>query len=224
MGWFGSVCSFVGGAISGALGAIGGALGGALSGLAAVIPGLNVLMATLTVVDILIAIAKALGIIEEEQDKEELGDRVIQGEKQGITREQFDSHEEYMKKLKEIDLDKELSNKLSKKDKLLAAGSVAIMGIQEKTGVEFGSEMKFMTEIVRKPEFFTKARVHSLINEFARVDGTMDQISEYFDNKGTLSIADAKKIEDAMMKAEKALDSKVDENSVFNNWDEMKRN
>ena len=62
---------------------------------------------------------KAVGLLEERDDIEELGDRALQAEEAGeLDPEQFDNYEEYMKKVREFDLDEARSKEITSEEKL----------------------------------------------------------------------------------------------------------
>ena len=94
---------------------------------------------------------------------------------------------------------------------------------EEKTGVQFGPDMKFGVEIARDPQYFTVERVSALLKEIAKTDYTMDKVSDFFDNKGALSIGDARGIKDSMMNVEKDLNPNTTEDAVHSQWNDMKR-
>ena len=62
---------------------------------------------------------KAAGLLDETESVENLGDRAIQAEEAGeLDPEQFDSYEEYMKKVREFELDEERSKTITPEQKM----------------------------------------------------------------------------------------------------------
>lgn len=62
---------------------------------------------------------KAVGLLDETESVEDLGDRALQAEEAGeLDPEQFDSYEEYMKKVREFELDEERSKTITPEQKM----------------------------------------------------------------------------------------------------------
>lgn len=59
----------------------------------------------------------ALGIIKEDTNLEELGDKALQAEQEGIKPENFKTYDEYVRKIETFELDPEKSKKLSPEEK-----------------------------------------------------------------------------------------------------------
>ncbi|MDD6826227.1 MAG: hypothetical protein PUE12_09000 [Oscillospiraceae bacterium] len=113
---FNGVCSCVGRICSGIAGALGGtALGSAISGFVSKIglsiPGVQIVIAIITVANIVSSIAEALGL--KEKNKDEPDELAMKAEKDDLGPDDFESTEEYIKHLQEdIQLTKEEKDRL----------------------------------------------------------------------------------------------------------------
>ena len=78
------------------------------------------------------AIGKALGLIKEDEKLEDLGDKALQAEEQGITPDKFKTYEEYVTRIQNFELDPEKSKKYSTEDKMKKSMEVYSKLIAEK--------------------------------------------------------------------------------------------
>lgn len=135
MGFWGSVCSFVSGAVS-AIGSAIGSIGGALASsagnfLKVAAPWLGAVIQVIQVVSTL------LGILNSEDNIEELGAKAMEADKKP---EDFDSNAEYIDYLRnDIELDREKfenATDVEKTARQAVGASIVIKGIEEKKGFE----------------------------------------------------------------------------------------
>ena len=84
------------------------------------------------VVNSLVSVCKALGLIKEETEPEELGDKAIQAEEQGIKPENFKTYEEYVKAVENFEIDPEKSALTTEKEKHVKASELAAGLLMEK--------------------------------------------------------------------------------------------
>ncbi|WP_296919825.1 hypothetical protein [Megasphaera sp.] len=63
-------------------------------------------------------LAKGLGLMEPESDVIELGDKGIQAEEMGITPDKFEEYDDYLRAVKDFEVDKDKSVSISEDDKL----------------------------------------------------------------------------------------------------------
>lgn len=87
----------------------------ALSGVGLVLEGLKLLGR------IFVSLAQSLGFINQDLSPEELGDKALQAEEDGISPEQFSTYEEYVKKVESFETDPNKSLTISTEDKLKKA-------------------------------------------------------------------------------------------------------
>lgn len=155
MGFFSSCCSVassIGSAISsgfsslcGGIGSLASSIGGMLSG---AVGSLATILGPLgpSTIDIIIAVITAignwLGVNEEEEKVEELGERAMHPDAKKP--EDFDTIEAYIEHLKnDIEIDKEALEKKSPEEKAALAmvgTGIIVKGIEEKTGMELSPE------------------------------------------------------------------------------------
>lgn len=124
----------------------------------------------IVVVIALYTLAKALGIIEEKTQPEEIGGKAIQLENEGVKRENFDTRNEYLNKVENFKLDKEKTGEISEKDKFEKAAEIILFSLLEKNP-EFSFD-KF-AEIMLNP--------NSL--EYLRSDGRMEEFGKIIKNE-----------------------------------------
>lgn len=127
------------------------AISSCLSGVASM--GLS-LTGILTVVQAVLAICKALGLFED-KSPEELGDRAIQAEREGITPDKFETFDEYVKAIKAFELDPERSKEISAEEKNLKGAEVLLLLAAEKfPGVPIATFAELAPIIGKNPETF----------------------------------------------------------------------
>ena len=80
------------------------------------------------------SVAKTLGIIKPETDVEEIGDRALQAEHQGILPENFGSYEAWIKEIEgdEWGYDPEKNREISQREKILKGTEVSAAATMEK--------------------------------------------------------------------------------------------
>ena len=156
------------GLIAGAVGAIGTIVSAAVTvtkALAVVGLAVNGLKA---LGNALMGIAKAVGLIQPEMNVEDLGDKALQAEEEGIKPENFNSYAEYVKAVEGFKVDPEKSKQLTEEEKVKK-------GIELTTGVTverfegFPIE-EFFTYAGKNPEYFTEAKMKEL-GKLMEVDG-----------------------------------------------------
>ena len=84
------------------------------------------------VVNSLVNVCKALGLIEEDTDPEELGDKAIQAEESGIKPENFKTYEDYVKAVENFEIDPEKSKLTTEKEKAVKASELSAGLLLEK--------------------------------------------------------------------------------------------
>ena len=156
-----SICS----GISNLVGSIGGALSSFAHGVGSVIAG--VIDAVAPVAQSLAKFASAflqgLGIIKPEEKPEDIGDRALQAADKGITIDKFENFDDYMKALRDYQLDPELSAKRSHTEKLVAGIGVGTVGIEKKYNAAPGSLDGLWLLPMTNPAYFTPQRMQTLI-------------------------------------------------------------
>lgn len=167
-----SIASSIGSAISGAVSGIGSALSSFSTGVGGV---LGTLMESLkplanTISKFANTFLQALGILKSNESVEELGERALQAADQGITLGKFDDFDEYMAKLRDFELDSEVSEKRSPTEKLVAGLGIGTVGVEDKFNTERGSLNGLWLLHLANPAYFTPERMQSLV-ETGRFSG-----------------------------------------------------
>ena len=102
----------------------------------------------------LVSIGKTLGIIKSDTNPEDLGDKALQAEEEGITPEDYESFEDYVKAIEDFEVDPEKSNLYTEEEKTMKAVEVASGVIVEKYGDEMPLE-EFCEVVEDNPEYFS---------------------------------------------------------------------
>ncbi len=178
MGFWGSVGSFIGGAVSaigGAISSIGGALASAASTF------LKVAGEFLgPVAQIISAISNMLGIKKEEEDLEEIGAKAMQSDKKP---EDFDNYTDYINHLRnDIQLDKAKFEKAGDAEKLArtaVGATVLAKGIEDKKGFEIPNET--WVAMAKLGLENKEKEVDALLDTFK--NGKLEDFARYVDGK-----------------------------------------
>jgi hypothetical protein len=132
------------------------------------------------IITVTVDLCKSLGIIEDMESPEELGDKALQAEEDGMESDSFESWLDYKKMLDNYQIDPERSRETSQQEKLAAAAGVLIKGIEERFG-SLGSEKLIIGKIGKDPEFFNAERVEQYVKLFKESDTDLDNAAKYFD-------------------------------------------
>ena len=131
------------------------------------------------------AIGKALGLIKEDEKLEDLGDKALQAEEQGITPDKFKTYEEYVTRIQNFELDPEKSKKYSTEDKMKKSMEVYSKLIAEKypeTAVDLD---KLAAIEINNPGYLTDERIGQ-ISEMVKDDPKLiGDISRYLSGSET---------------------------------------
>lgn len=119
------------------------------------------------------AFAKEIGLIEEDESVEEIGDQALQCDMQP---EDFDEYAEYLDYVRDVELDPVKSESFTEKEKLAAGSVVLTQGIEEKCGIKVGD---FMLNIASKdPQTYSPEVVESYLETFSEAGVDLDKISD----------------------------------------------
>ncbi len=146
-----------------------------------------------TLGDALIGIAKTLGLISPEEKVEDLGDKAIQAEEQGINPEDFTTYAEYVKSVENFEVDSEKSKEISEDEKSLKGIELATGLTIEHFGDKFPVE-EFFKFAAKHPEFFREDRM----SEFGKImENDPDKAIDAFNYMNLTETNDAK-VEEAI--------------------------
>ena len=157
---------------------------------------------------VLVSIAKALGLIEDKSiETEELGDKVLQAEMEGIKPENYNTYKEYMKAIEEFELDPEKSKKWTETEKIEKGIEITSELLVETYGEDIED---ILVEVVKNPEFFNSNRVKEYIELVSDNKITYSEISDYLD--GNIKNFDHKdKVNNVMLDVEKKINPEISE-------------
>lgn len=204
----------LGALVAGVVGAAGAIVEGAVSvseGLAIVGLAIQGLKA---IGNVIVCLAKALGIIKPELDVEDLGDRAMQAEEMGIKPEQFDSYEEWVRKIEKDDwgYDPEKNKGIDPKEKV-AEGIKVASGV----AIERFADLPMVDFLIlsgTNKDFFTMDRMKEL-GDLANSDPeAFGKVVSYVTGaaKDRTAIGDAT---DILMDIEKTLQPGMDDGEAY---------
>ena len=166
---------------------------------------------------------KALGLIEQEDKLEEIGDKSLQAEQDELNPikvEDFDSYEKYLAKVKEYEVDAEKSALIPQDDKLHKAIEILLGMAIGKYGQSMG---EFGQIVVNNPDFYSKS---GRLEEFASVALTNPQafaeIVNYIENKN-MSTEKNDAAFDKLVEMEKKHSPNVAESEIWTTVSDMKK-
>lgn len=168
--------------------------------------------------DVCVAICKSLGIVEKTMEPDELGDRVIQAEEQGITKEQFDTYAAYLQAVQRIQLNPERSAQIPQEDKIRSGLVVSAAALLEKfPSLSFDDIVVFSKAANKNPQLFNDASFAFLGAEIAKNGpGIIEDISKYL-NRSESSRESAERAEATLTEMVKEADPEIDdEEEVLN--------
>lgn len=127
--------------------------------------------------------ASELGVTET-KDPEELGDKVIQAEEEGITPENFETYREYVQAVDNFEPDAEKSKQISEEDKLIRAADVSAKALEEKyPDSNMEDLLKAGTKSQENIEFFTSERFGLIAKEIENSPELVDSLEKLLNGK-----------------------------------------
>ena len=103
---------------------------------------------------ILMTVAKALGLIEDDQQSvEDLGDKAIQAADEGIVPENYESYEQYLHDVENFELDLEKSASIKQEEKIAKGAEVLLKATDEKLGTD-GIVVNLLNVMASNQDFF----------------------------------------------------------------------
>lgn len=146
-----------------------------------------------------------LGLFEKSERTEDMGDRALQAEAQGITPQNFDNFSEYIDNLRSFELDAQKSNEITTDQKNFKGLEVAGRALEDKYNAPEGSMASAWALASQNPDFFTSQRFETLLG--SSMDFTA--IADYF--SGKIDAANQLDIENSIIKADLAANPSKDE-------------
>lgn len=170
---------------------------------------LPVLRGAVEVCKVVVTVAQTIGVVYDVlrpgESVQDMGERALQA---GKGPEAFDDFEQYMQSLRDLKLDPARAHEFPAEAKLVAGLGVIAGGLDDRFRVRRGT-MSNLWSLMAAPEFFTEARLGAILGQTREIGSVI----KYFD--GTLAPADAARIEQALLGAERQLDPGHDEESYL---------
>lgn len=162
------------GMVTGAFSAVAGFVTGALGGI--FVGNLG----RIIVNQVIIKLLSKLFSTENDDEIKEMGDRVIQGEEQGIKMEDYESFEEYQAALRGIKLNSERSNSLKPEEKEIAGVAFYLKELESR--YDFGIDA--IAKLVEKNEkLIENDKLGVLIEKLKENDFSETDILNYYEGK-----------------------------------------
>ena len=104
---------------------------------------------------ILMTVAKALGLIEDDQQSvEDLGDKAIQAADEGIVPENYESYEQYLHDVENFELDPEKSASIKQEEQIAKGAEVLLKATDEKLGTDGIVVVNLLNAMASNQDFF----------------------------------------------------------------------
>lgn len=164
--------------------------------------------------NILTVIGKALGLIKPETQVDELGDKALQAEEKGITPDQFETYEKYVKAIEGFQLDPEKSRETTLEEKVEKGIELTVGVIREKfpeLSVETVAKLGALIE--RYPTVFTEDSMRVFTKDMISDPSCAEKVIGYLDHteKNQDHLAGAERILTEMIKT---ADPSMDDGAV----------
>lgn len=181
-----SICntvSSIGSALSSFASGVGNFIAGAIGALAPVAEAIGKFAS---------AFLQGLGIFKPDEKPEDMGDRALQAAEKGITMDKYEKFDDYLKALRDFQLDPAESAKRSHAEKLMAGMGVGTVGVENKYGAVPGSLNGMWLLPMTNSDYFTPERMQTLVAA-GRLGGN---VVDYLENR--LSGGEARSFEKAL--------------------------
>lgn len=178
------------GLVTGAFAAVTGLLGGAL-GTAFVGVIKNIILNDAS----LILLLKNLFSVEDDEEIEDMGNRVLQGNEQGIKMDDYDNFEEYQAALKGMELDPERSKEIKPEEKEIAGVAFYL----KKLEIDYNFGIDGIAELVENnKELQVGTKLSDMIKAIKNINFSETDVLNYYNGK--LSYDDMDKFEEILSK------------------------
>jgi len=166
---------------------------------------ITAVLAVVECIKLVVHVAERLGLFDAKGNPEkavaDLGDRAIQAEKKGITRDKFDTYDEYKKQIEAFELDPNESKQIPEIDKQKKGLEMLVNTLEFNKGIKVG---QFLDIIEKDEKFFTKERFDAYVETFSENKIDIEKVPAYFE--GTLNDIDRKTVYESIFQAERRLD------------------
>ena len=169
------------------------------------------------IANIIIGIVKGLGIVEPEENATDLGDKALQAEEAGITPENYDSYEEYLKAVEKFETNPERSAEINEEDKLQKGAEVITATLVER----YGDPIIALFEIVAKNPSYFEQRMPFFTEMQKNDSNTFADITRYMSGKET-DINKADETLEKIFEVEKKVDPDTTIADMMKNIEKLK--
>lgn len=160
---------------------------------------------------VLLSIAKALGLIEDKDvEVEELGDKALQAEIEGIKPENYKTYQEYLKVIQDFELDPKKSKKWTERERIEKGIEITSALLVEKYGPDI---QELILEVVKNPEFFNSQRLKEYIQVVEDENVGYSEISDYLDGN-IRNFEHKSKVNDVMLEVEKRINPNISDSDA----------
>jgi hypothetical protein len=153
---------------------------------------------------------QGLGLFGKHETPENVGDRALQADAQGIFPDKFEDFDGYMESIRSFDLDPQKSEESTTDQKIFKGLEVAGRALEEKFNAPTGSMANVWVLAGANPEYFTSDRFQSILESGIDVPSIVD----YFE--GTLGGGESLDIEDQLVLVDQRANPDKDEQSSRN--------
>lgn len=170
--------------------------------------------------NILTVIGKALGLIKPETQVDELGDKALQAEEAGITPDQFETYEAYVKAIEGFQLDPEKSRETTLNEKV-EKGIELTAGVTREKFPELSVETvaKLGALIEKHPTVFTEDSMRIFTKDMVSDPSCVEKVIGYLDHteKNQDRLEGAEQVLTEMIKAaDPGMDDSAVRRQVYN--------
>jgi len=175
-------------------------LGSLIVNAANIINKIYVTVKALTVVaQTIIVLCKELGLIEDKSiEVDELGEKALAAEEQGIKPEQFETYEQYVKEIEKFEVTFEKAAYWNQEDKVKKGTIVATGLLLEKFGPIVND---LLVEINKRPEYFTTDRMKVYLDLASNQDLDINEVAQYLDGE-MKGLGEKKAVNEKMLEIE----------------------
>lgn len=157
-------------------------------------------------------VANAFGLIKT-TNPEQLGDKALQADEDGIHPESFETYQDYLEAVEEFPVDPERSKKWTKEEKELRAFQISSYVLMDKFGKNAES---IIYEMAKNPNHFTVERSKAYLEIAEEKDINIENIKLFLENELD-DYNDILEADNAMYEIEKAINPELKENEHANN-------
>jgi len=144
--------------------------------------------------NIVSAVARIFEAFRPQETVEEMGDRAMQGAEDGIRPENFDSWNDYVARIRDLELKPELSERYTVEEKTSAGLAVAVRAMEAKLDLPNGALAGLQLLATLNPAYFGPERLAALL----RTTHDIASVVDYVDGK--LGSVDRRDVEGTLLR------------------------